>query len=469
MNKRVLAILAGLCAGVVIVASRPAAATEDAAFKITSIPLEPQQQGQTEIRTSIGSGTARLPRLAIPNFLGDADVQEAAKTLADVLWKDLEFEREFQMISQTGATAIAPAPAEALVYESWTQIGADEVLVGSVRNTGASLQVDIRVMSVDRQVSTFGKRYACSARGMRECAHTIADEFHKERRNLDGVARTRLAFISDRDGERIRGVEPRVVKELYVSDYDGERVSRVTRRGSLNVGPSWSPDGRAIVFQSYQTGFADIYIQRLFEVQVQPARPARGTERAQNMLPSWSPDGSRIAFQSNRDGAYDIYTVRPDGSDLRRLTSDRAWDGSPVWSPNGRQIAFTSDRTGRNQIYVMSADGGPAEKLTDEPNKADRPTWALDYIAYSAEVSGDQVQIKRITVGDRKTIQLTTGNGRNESPTVAPNGRHIAFVTTRWGGRDQIAIMDADGQNVRQITSTGNNRFPSWSPGPQGK
>jgi TolB protein len=315
----------------------------------------------------------------------------------------------------------------------------------------------------------FGKQYSCSLRSLRLCAHTIADELHKERFGLDGVARTKLAFISDRAGERLKGtVEVRAVKEVYTADYDGEGATRVTTRGSLNVAPSWSPDGRAIVFQSYPKGFADIYIQRLFEVQVQPARPARGTERAQNLLPSWSPDGSRIAFQSNRDGAYDIYTVKPDGSDLRRLTSDRAWDGSPTWSPNGSQIAFTSDRGGSNQIYFMSADGGPATKLTDEPKKADRPTWALDYIAYSAEVAGDGVQLKKVVIGTRQVVQLTTGGGRNESPTVAPNGRHIAFVTNRWG-KEQIAIMDADGQNIRQITSTGNNRYPAWSVGPQGK
>jgi TolB protein len=458
-----------LTAGVCLLAAALATSVPKAEIlDVVSMPLDPQQ---TEIRARIGDSTARLPRLAVPAFLtADAEVQEAGKILTDVLWKDLEFEREFQMIAQGGdAAKIAPVPAEALVYESWSQVGADEVLVGGVRRTDASLQVEVRVMSVDRKVSTFGKRYTCSARAMRECAHTISDELHKERFGVDGVARTRFAFVSDRDGERIRGVEPRVVKEIYMSDYDGERPSRVTRRGSLNVAPSWSPDGRAIVYQSYQTGFADIFIQRLFDVQVQAARPGRGTERAQNMLPAWSPDGSRIAFQSNRDGAYDIYTVKPDGSDLRRLTSDRAWDGSPVWSPNGRQIAFTSDRGGSNQVYIMSADGGPAEKLTDEPRKADRPTWALDYIAYSAEIPGDGIQLKRITVGDRKVIQLTTGGGRNESPTVAPNGRHIAFVTTRWGGRDQIAVMDADGQNIRQITRTGNNRFPSWSPGPQGK
>jgi len=323
--------------------------------------------------------------------------------------------------------------------------------------------VDVRVMSVERKVSTFAKRYTCSVRGVRFCAHTIADELHKERFGLEGVARTKLAFTSDRDGERLGGtIEQRSIKEIYISDYDGQRANRVTIRGSLNIAPAWAPDSRSIAYQSYQTGFVDIYIQKLYEVQVQLARPGRGTDRAQNFLPSWSPDGTRLAFASSRDGNFEIYTVKADGTDLRRLTSHPADDSAPTWSPNGSQIAFTSARGGSNQIYLMSADGGPVTKLTSEPNKADRPTWALDFIAYSAEVPGAGVQIKKINVGTRQEVQLTNGPGNNESPTVAPNGRHLAFVTTRWG-KEQIAIMDVDGTHVRQITFTGNNRYPSWS------
>jgi TolB protein len=464
---RVTVLFACAVFGAALAASAPSPVTDE----ITSAHIDEQQT----ISTTVGTGTAgRLPKLAIPAFLiegADAELQQASKTLAEVLWKDLEFERGYTMISQAGnAASVPPAPAEALAFDVWAQIGADEVLVGNVKRTDASLQVEVRVMSVDRKVSTFAKRYSsCSVRNLRFCAHTIADELHKDRFGIDGVARTKFAFVSDRAGERIKGtIENRSVKEIYTSDYDGEGVSRVTNRGSLNVGPSWSPDGRAIVYQAYPTGFSDIYIQRLFEVQVQPARPARGTDRAQNMLPSWSPDGSRIAFQSNREGQYDIYTVKADGSDLRRLTNDRSTDGAPTWNPTGTQIAFTSDRGGSNQIYVMSADGGPATKLTDEPVKADRPTWALNYIAYSVEIRGSGVQLKRIDVTTRQVVQLTDGPGTSESPTVAPNGRHIAFVSKR-GGRENIAIMDADGLNVRIITTTGNNRFPAWSPAPRGQ
>jgi TolB protein len=371
------------------------------------------------------------------------------------------------MITQTGVAQVPAAPVETLPYDLWKQVSADEVLVGGIRQSGTTFQVDVRVMSVERKVATFARTYPCpsSAKGLRRCAHTIADEWHKERFGLDGVARTRFAFTSDRDGERQNGpVADRAVKEIYVSDYDGHGAMRVSVRGSLNIAPTWAPDGRAIAYQSYQSNFSDFYLQKLDEVQLQLARPGRGSDVAQNYLPDWSPDGSRIAFASSRDGNFEIYVVKVDGSDMRRLTSNQADDNAPAWHPNGTQIAFTSDRTGRNQIYMMSADGGPATQITNEPGDADRPTWStLDYIVYSTTVPGAQVQIKRIKPGSRDVVQLTDGPGNNESPTVAPNGRHIAFVTNRWGGKEQIAVMDIDGRNVRQLTFTGNNKFPRWS------
>jgi TolB protein len=458
---RVTVLLSTAFLGATLLASVPHSPTDH----ITSDPLidvtaTPQQ---TEVRGSIdGRPASRLPRLAIAPFQaagGDNELTEAAKTMTDVLWKDIDFEREFQMISATMAATI-PSTADAMPYDLWNQAGADDVMVGSVTRSDASIQVDVRVMSVERKVATFGKRYTCSVRNIRLCAHTVADELHKERFGLDGVARTRLAFTSDRDGERMGGtIEERSIKEIYISDYDGASQRRVTVRGSLNLAPAWAPDGRAIVYQSHQSGFVDVYVQKLYEVGL--TRPAAGTDRAQNFLPKYSPDGTRIAFASSRDGNWEIYVMNVDGRDRRRLTSHPADDSAPTWSPNGQQIAFTSDRGGSNQIYVMSADGGPATKMTSEARKADRPTWALDFIAYSAEVPGG-VDIKKINVGTRQVTELTSGPGSNESPAVAPNGRHIAFVTTRWG-KEQIAIMDADGNNVRKITTTGNNRYPSWS------
>lgn len=449
----------------------PASAPADK-FTIHSEDLG-QQKPPTEVVVNIVGVDGNAPRLAVSEFMvtGDEATKAAAATTSQVLFDDLEFEREFLMIARAASAKVPVAPAESLPYDTWNELGADAVLTGAVTQSGTTMTVDIRIMSVEKRASTFGKRYACPARDPRYCAHTIADEIHKELFNLDGIARTKLAFASDRDGERLGGtIQERSIKEIYISDYDGGKQLRLTPHRSLNIAPAWSPDNRFLAYTSYTSGFPDVVIQSIYEARA-ATRPGKGSPNRQNFLPAFSPDGTRIAFASSRDTDekggrnFEIYTMRLDGSDERRLTFHPGSDNSPTWSPNGQQIAFTSDRAGQNHLYIMSADGGPVTRLATGGGKIDRPTWSpapFNYIAYTAEVPGGN-QVRMIDLLTNKVTTLTEGfQGSNESPSVAPNGRHIAFVTSQWG-KEQIAIIGRDGKLERRVTTTGNNRFPSWS------
>ena len=268
-------------------------------------------------------------------------------------------------------------------------------------------------------------------------AHTIADELHKTQRDLNGVARTKLAFSSDRDGERLKGtIEQRTIKEVYITDYDGENQRRITVNRSLNITPVWSADGRAIAYTSYRrNNRPDIFVSFIYEGRP-PETPANGTDSVHNFLPAWSPDGSRIAFMSNRDGNLEIYVVNRDGSNPRRLTNHPSNDTTPTWSPAGNQIAFTSDRSGTPQIYVVEADGlGSPRRITTSESWADRATWApapFNEIAYAGR-TGPGYDIRIYEMASGQTRQITNGEGSNESPAYAPNGRHLAFTSTRSG------------------------------------
>jgi TolB protein len=255
-----------------------------------------------------------------------------------------------------------------------------------VQRTPEGVRVQIRLLSVTTRQSAFAKEYSGTAANARLYAHTIADEIHKQQRALRGVARTKLAFSSDRTRDRVSGaVANRDVKEIFVSDYDGGNQQRVTNTRQLNNFPSWSPDARAVAYTSYRRFVPDIYISRIYQGILE--NPLKG--EGANYLPVWSPDGTRIAFWSNRDGNPEIYVMNRDGSGVRRLTNHPAGESSPTWSPNGAQIAFTSDRAGQPQIYVMSSTDGSGLRPTptaprgrrrrstrsrSRPRRADRAT-----------------------------------------------------------------------------------------------
>ena len=189
--------------------------------------------------------------------------------------------------------------------------------------------------------------------------------------------------------------------------------------------------------------------------------PSKGS--GQNWLPVFSPDGKRIAFTSNRDGNPELYVMNRDGSDVRRLTNNPEIDTSPTFSPSGTQIAFASGRSGTPQVYVIGVDGAGLRRISQE-SYADRPTWSpapYNEIAFTAR-TGPGFDIKILNIGTGETRQITFGEGTNESPAWAPNGRHLAFSSTR-AGRLQIFTVDRDGRNLRQITREGNNQTPHWS------
>ena len=428
---------------------------------------EPQRQ-RSEVELIIGDRIGARPRIAVPDCLAlsdDADTTAAARTIAEVLWNDLDFEREFRMIARDTYDSIPPARSVTdLPMEEWRLLGADGIISCSVeQTTSAQILVTARLFNVRSSASAFGVEYSGARQNVRTYAHQLSDEIHRHQRGLRGVARSKIAFISDRDSESALGlVENRATKEVYFSDYDGVNVRRVTISRTLNNNPAWSPNGRAIAYTSWRP-FMDVSVSFIYEGRLET--PASGTSDEQNWLPAWSPDGSQLAFTSNRDGQPELYVMNADGTGTRRLTNHPGIDTSPTWSPQGHQLSFVSDRTGSPQLYIVGTDGTGLRRLTFESH-CDRPTWSpapYNEIAYSSQ-TGPGHDIKVIDLATHDVRQLTFGLGTNESPSYSPNGRHVAFSSTRGSGTKQIWVIGRDGRGLRRITSTGNNEMPSWSP-----
>jgi len=430
-------------------------------------PQTPQQP--SEIATRISGDSGAPPHYAVPDFIAlTPNATPIAQMLAQVLWDDLNFEREFDMIPRDVYKSVPVARSmEQIPFGAWREVGADGVFYGTVAQKGNDIVVQVRLFNVRSRESVYAQEMTIATRSARRIAHEVADAVHMQQRGVRGVARTRLTFVSDRLRESVLGtVEKRSVKEVWVADYDGANELRITNSRDLNLNPSWSFDARAIAYSAYRAnGTPDILLSFITTGVLQNL--TKGRLRDGSYLPVFSPDGKRIAFAATAEGAasQDIYVINVDGTNLRRVTTHPDIDTTPTWSPSGTQIAFTSNLTGRPQIYIMNADGsGGAQRLDIPDAEADRATWAPsphNEIAYTAR-NGPAYDIKVYDLATRATRQLTFSEGSNEGPAYSPSGRHIAFQSSR-SGLTQIFTIGRDGNGLRQVTRSGNNQTPDWS------
>jgi len=394
----------------------------------------------------------------------DEASQAACRTLTQVLRADLRFENLFQFVQDSLIGAIPPLNPQAPRFEDWKGIGAKFLISTQAEVTGGELVTEVRVYLVDTGQAMLQRRYSGKPDNPRIFAHQASDDI-LALAQYKGVARTRIAFVSDRDATK-----ERPSKELYIVDYDGYNPRRVTVNGSLNILPSWRPDGQAIAYVSYRQGSPLIYLAKIFEGQsVANLSGEKGDSQA--FSPVFSPDGKSIAFASNRAGSADIFVAAADGSSPRRLTTTQASDTAPCFSPTGQEIAFTSNRTGTPQIWLMDSDGLNVRRLSQGTgNYNDGCAWnpAKQYseIAFTARLEAGPLHfdIAVIDLATRQVRQITEGRGSCEYPSWAPNGRHLVFSCER-NKRWEITIADREGRSIQTLaTGPGNNVQPDWGP-----
>lgn len=298
-----------------------------------------------------------------------------------------------------------------------------------------------------------GKRYAGSTSVVRLMAHRFADELVFRYTGEPGIARTKIAYVSQQGTAR----------ELFVMDYDGFEPRQLTADGFLNLMPHWSPDRRFLVFTAYRN-------RNTQEIDmIELATGKRWTLVSQgglNITPALSPDGHFLAYSSSHEGNAELYRLDMRSKAVHRLTMNAGGDLSPSWSPSGRELVFASDRSGGPQLFLMSADGSNVRRLTFDGDYNAAPAWSPrgNWIAYVCRTLKKEYKLCLITPDGQKRMQLTAGPGVDDSPSWSPDGRHLVFSSTA-DGKSQIYMINADGKDLERITFTGtHNSAPAWSP-----
>ena len=416
-------------------------------------PPPPPGDGVSYIQITGGSA-ARLP-LALPEFKALNGTDPGLRdSMMEVVRRDLTVSGYFEIMDPNAyiEDATAGIRPDEFEWENWRAPGAVGLIKAALRVDEGGLHADLFVYDVAAGRQMLARELTGQLVDPRTLAHVISNTVVEAFTGQPGVFDTRIISVANYG----QG------KEIYIFDYDGQNPRPVSRNGSINLSPAWSPDGNTVTYTSYRDNNPDLWATDL--------RTGRHVKLSGhpgiNAGAEWAPDGQEIVLTLSKDGDSEIYALEPDGSIIRRLTRQWGIDVSPSYSADGASIAFVSSRNGNPQIFIMKRDGSDVRQLVRLGGHNVSPAFSPDgtRVAFAGRDEG-RFDIFVINVDGTGLRRLTQSKGDDEDPSWSPDGNHVLFSSSRDGVGKQLYVMTADGGSQTRITNgTGSFSNPSWGP-----
>lgn len=418
---------------------------------------------QDWVRTGTNLGVQKI-RIAAADFKpGNTDLKTAPMKMVfdQTLYNDLRYAGIFDVVSKSMIPNTMPGTPQEINLANWAATPSNAAMVAfgtlSVANGRTTVQAFLDDTRNTQSPQVLGKQYTdvATVEATRDIAHRFADEIIERLSGIQGIAETKIFYVSSRSGHN----------EIWEMDYDGFDQHQLTHLDTISLSPHVSPDNARVAFSSLGSSGWSIRMYSLLLHRMVAFPEWGGT----TLSPAWSSDGTKLAFSSSRTGDPDIWISDASGAGAHRITAFRGPDVSPVWNPKtNAQIAWVSGRTHLPQIYIMDSDGANVMRMTDG-GYATSPSWSPNgqFLAFAwnrnygpGAPGGEDIYV--MDIASKRWTQLTHDAGANDFPCWSPDSRHIVFQR-RQNGHTEIWTMLADGTDQQPLTHAGDNRMPNWS------
>ncbi len=399
--------------------------------------------GQNQINLAMADPlTAPSQRATV---LGSA-LQEAIET-------DLNFLPFMKLTPKSailGGTVLSGWQGATVDFKRFQIAGADLLVTAYwPSGDGENSKVELRVFETYSGKFIFGNAYSGVTRAETPTvADRFCDDLMEALTGARGFFNSQIAFVKGNGYKR----------DVWISRATGRDLRQVTHLPGSAMSPSWSPDGRYVVFShiddsTHALGVWDRMSNKVTRIRF-PGNTVIG--------PCFLPD-NRVAVSLSSGHYPDIFLLNRQFKKERPLEQSSAINVSPSFDATGTKMAFTSSRLGSPQVFLKDLNTGTISRVSMDGSYNSEPCLSPDgtLVAYTKGTpSGFRIFVRDLITG--RDQQISFGPGRDEQPAFAPDSYFVAFTSTR-SGTQQIYLTTRHGGAAKLLpTGAGNASFPRW-------
>ena len=354
--------------------------------------------------------------------------------------------------SVPGGAAQPVASGQGLDLRRFQLAGAHMLITSLWEMEGGKPKVELRAYDVTTGKFVFGNRYAnVDAASAGDVADDFCAAFMKVLTGSGDFFKSTLAFVKSAGPTK---------KDIWAVKPTGRNLRRLTNMQGSALSPSWSRDGRFVIFSHVDVRTHGLGIWDATTGKVQRIRFPGNTV----IGPSFMPD-NWVAVSLSTGKNPGIFLLNHQFKREKTLENSASIDVSPSVDASGTKMAFVSSRMGNPHVFLKDLRSGKVQRITYEGKYNTEPSISQDgtLIAFSRMVNGRH----RIFVHDlvnQSEKQISFGPGSDEQPSFAPDNYFIVFTSTRNGVK-QLYLTTRNGGEARHIpTGNGDASFGAWGP-----